>query len=110
MKAARVLRFGPPGVIMNDDLPRPEPAAGQLLVHVKAAGVGNWDALVREGKIPNETLPLILGYELSAIVERIGAGVSGFTSGEEGYGATSEELTGAYAGYSGPSAQMTAPK
>jgi len=28
----------------------PEPVAGQLLVRVKAAGVGNWDALVREGK------------------------------------------------------------
>ena len=50
MKAARVLRFGPPNVIINDDLPRPEPAAGQLLVRVKAAGVGNWDALIREGK------------------------------------------------------------
>ena len=49
MKAARVLRFGPPNVIMSDDVPRPEPAAGQLLVRVKAAGVGNWDALVREG-------------------------------------------------------------
>jgi NADPH:quinone reductase-like Zn-dependent oxidoreductase len=107
MKAARVLRFGPPGVIMNDDLPRPEPAAGQLLVHVKAAGVGNWDALVREGKIPNEPLPLILGYELSGIVEAIGPGVSGFSSGEEVYGATSEQLTGAYAEYSVPSAKMS---
>ena len=110
MKAARVLRFGPPGVIMNDDVPRPEPAAGQLLVHVKAAGVGNWDALVREGKIPNEPLPLILGYELSGIVEAIGPGVSGFTPGEEVYGATSEQLTGAYAEYSVPSAKMMAPK
>jgi NADPH:quinone reductase-like Zn-dependent oxidoreductase len=110
MKAARVLRFGPPGVIMNDDLPQPEPAAGQLLVRVKAAGVGNWDALVREGKIPNETLPLILGYELSGIVEAIGPGVSGFTPGEEVYGATSEQLTGAYAEYSVPSAKMMAPK
>jgi NADPH:quinone reductase-like Zn-dependent oxidoreductase len=110
MKAARVLRFGPPGVIMNDDLPRPEPAAGQLLVHVKAAGVGNWDALVREGKIPNEPLPLILGYELSGIVEAIGSSVSGFTSGDEVYGTTSEQLTGAYAEYSVPSAKMMAPK
>jgi NADPH:quinone reductase-like Zn-dependent oxidoreductase len=109
MKAARILRFGPPGVIMNDDLPRPEPAAGQLLVHVKAAGVGNWDALVREGKIPNEPLPLILGYELSGIVEAIGPGVSGFTPGEEVYGATSDQLTGAYAEYSVPS-KMMAPK
>jgi NADPH:quinone reductase-like Zn-dependent oxidoreductase len=103
MNAARILRFGPPGVIMNDDLPRPEPAAGQLLVRVKAAGVGNWDALVREGKIPNEPLPLILGYELSGIVEAIGSGVSGFTPGEEVYGATSDQLTGACAEYSVPS-------
>jgi NADPH:quinone reductase-like Zn-dependent oxidoreductase len=51
MKAARILRFGPLGVITNDNLPRPEPAAGQLLVHVKAAGVGHWDALIREGKL-----------------------------------------------------------
>ena len=47
MKAARILKFGPPSVITNDELPRPEPAAGQLLVRVKAAGVGNWDVLVR---------------------------------------------------------------
>ena len=71
MKAARVLRFGPPGVITNDDLPRPEPAAGQLLVHVKAAGVGNWDALIREGKVELQPLPLTLGSELSGIVEAI---------------------------------------
>jgi NADPH:quinone reductase-like Zn-dependent oxidoreductase len=81
-----------------------------LLVHVKTAGVGNWDALVREGKIPNEPLPLILGYELSGIVEAIGPGVSGFRPGEEVYGATSDQLTGAYAEYSVPSAKMMAPK
>ena len=51
MKAARVQRFGPASVITIDDLPRPEPAAGELLVCVKAAGVGNWDALIREGKV-----------------------------------------------------------
>jgi NADPH:quinone reductase-like Zn-dependent oxidoreductase len=41
MKAARILRFGPPSVITDDDLPQPKPAPGQLLVQVKAAGVGN---------------------------------------------------------------------
>ena len=35
MKAERILRFGPPSVITNDNLRRPEPAAGQLLVRVK---------------------------------------------------------------------------
>ena len=110
MKAARILRFGPPSVITNDELPRPEPAAEQLLVRVKAAGVGNWDALVREGKIPQEPLPLILGYELSGIVEAIGAEVSGFKAGDEVYGATNEQLTGAYAEYALPLARMMAQK
>jgi NADPH:quinone reductase-like Zn-dependent oxidoreductase len=77
---------------------------------LKAAGVGNWDALVREGKIPNESLPLILGYELSGIVEAIGPGVSGFKPGDEVYGATSEQLTGAYAEYGVPSAKMMTQK
>jgi NADPH:quinone reductase-like Zn-dependent oxidoreductase len=110
MKVARILRFGPPNVITNDDLPRPEAAAGQLLVRVKAAGVGNWDALVREGKIPHEPLPLILGYELSGIVEATGAEVREFKSGDEIYGATNEQLTGAYAEYALPLARMMAKK
>jgi NADPH:quinone reductase-like Zn-dependent oxidoreductase len=109
MKAARVLRFGLPNVITNDDLPRPDPAAGQLLVRVKAAGVGHWDALVREGKLP-QPLPLILGSELSGIVEAIGAEVSGFKTGDEVYGATNEQFTGAYAEYALPSAIRMARK
>jgi len=87
MKAARILQFGPPNVIRTDDLPRPEPAAGQLLVRVKAAGVGNWDALIREGKVELQPLPLVLGSELSGIVESVGAEVSGFKVGDEVYGA-----------------------
>ena len=111
MKAARVLQFGPPSVITNDELPRPEPAAGQLLVHVKAAGVGPWDALIREGKSGvHESLPLILGSELSGIVKEIGAEVSGFRPGDEVYGATNEQFTGAYAEYALPSAKMMAQK
>ncbi len=69
MKAARVLRFGPPSVITND-VPWPEPADRQLLVRVNAAGVGNWDALIREGRIKLQPLPLILGSELSGSAAR----------------------------------------
>lgn len=110
MKAARVLQFGPPNVIMTDDLPRPEPGAGQLVVRVKAAGVGNWDALIREGKVELQPLPLILGSELSGIVEATGAGVSGFKAGDEVYGATNEQFSGAYAEYALASAGMMAQK
>ena len=110
MKVGRILKFGPPNVITNDDVPRPEPAAGQLLVRVKAAGVGNWDALIREGKIELQPLPLILGSELSGIVEAIGAQVSGFKLGDEVYGATNEQFTGAYAEYALASATRMAQK
>ena len=58
MKAARIVRFGPPSVNTDDDLPQPKPAPGQLLVRVKAAGVGSWDALIREGKLQLQRLPL----------------------------------------------------
>ncbi len=111
MKAARVLHFGPPSVIENDDLPRPEPADGQLLVRVKAAGVGPWDALVREGKSElHQPLPLILGSELSGIVDTVGAGVVGFERGDEVYGATNEQFTGGYAEYALAFAKMMAQK
>ena len=78
MKAARIISFGPPSVIAIDDLPQPEPAPGQLLVRVMAAGVGNWDALVRQGKVELQPLPIILGSELSGIVEAIGSEDLGF--------------------------------
>jgi NADPH:quinone reductase-like Zn-dependent oxidoreductase len=110
MRAARVLRFGPPNVITIDDLPQSEPDAGQLLVRVKAAGVGHWDALIREGRVELQPLPLILGSELSGIIERIGEDVSGFKLGDEVYGATNEQFSGAYAEYALPSARMIAPK
>jgi NADPH:quinone reductase-like Zn-dependent oxidoreductase len=111
MKAACVLKFGTPVVITIDDLPRPKPSSRQLLVHVRAAGVGPWDALVREGKSAlKQPLPLILGSELSGIVEAVGEEVAGFKPGDEVYGATNETFTGAYVEYALASAEMMADK
>ena len=50
MKAVRVHRFGGLDAIVHEDVPVPEPGAGQVLVRVRAAGVGPWDAWIREGK------------------------------------------------------------
>lgn len=111
MKAARVLQFGPPSVIAIDDLPRPTPGPEQLLVRVKAAGVGPWDALVREGKSAlHQPLPLVLGSDLAGIVEAIGPEVTGFKPGDEVYGATNGQFTGAYAEYALSTAGMMATK
>jgi NADPH:quinone reductase-like Zn-dependent oxidoreductase len=111
MKAACVRQFGPPSVITIDDLPRPKPSPGQVLVRVCAAGVGPWDALVRAGKSGlKQPLPLILGSELSGIVEAVGEDVAGFKPGDEVYGATNEMFTGAYVEYALASAAMVAYK
>src|SRR5580698_2491003 len=110
MRAAWIPRFGPPSVITVSDVPRPEPRAGQLLVRLQAAGVGNWDALIRAGKVELEPLPFILGSELSGVVEALGAGVVGFRVGDEVYGATNEQFSGAYAEYAAPLAGMMAQK
>jgi NADPH:quinone reductase-like Zn-dependent oxidoreductase len=110
MTASRILQYGPPNVITIDEVPQPEPDTGQLLVRVKAAGVGNWDALIRKGNVQLEPLPIVLGSELAGVVEAIGPGVSGFTIGDEVYGATNEHFSGAYAEYSLPLAKMMAQK
>jgi NADPH:quinone reductase-like Zn-dependent oxidoreductase len=111
MKAARVLEYGSPDVIQITDLPLPEPGNGQVRVHVKAAGVGPWDALVREGKsgVP-QILPLTLGSDIAGIVDAMGANVLGFHVGDEVYGVTNEQFTGGYAKYALASAGMMARK
>lgn len=110
MKAVRVLRYGPPGVIEIDDVPRPARGRGQLLVRVEAAGVGNWDALFREGKSILEPLPIILGSDISGTVEALGPEVSGFKPGDEVYGSTNPQFSGGQAEYAVPLAGMMAPK
>src|SRR5207248_2792217 len=73
MKAARIHQFGPAEVVVIDDLSRPHPDQGELLVRVRAAGVGPWDALIREGKSDvSPPPPLTLGSDLSGTVVIIG--------------------------------------
>jgi NADPH:quinone reductase-like Zn-dependent oxidoreductase len=111
MKAARIHKFGPPDVIVIDELPRPTPGHGEVLVRVKAAGVGPWDALIREGKsVVKSSLPLILGSDLSGLIEEIGPGVSDFKAGDEVYGVTNPDFCGAYAEFAVASASTVARK
>jgi len=111
MKAARVHQFGPPDVIVIDDVPQPRPGLGEVLVRVAAAGVGPWDALIREHKsVVKATLPLILGADLSGVVEEVGPGVSTLHVGQEVYGVTNPDFCGAYAQFAIASAKMVARK
>jgi NADPH:quinone reductase-like Zn-dependent oxidoreductase len=83
----------------------------QQKMRVAAAGVGPWDALIREKKsIVNVPLPIILGSDLAGIVESIGPGVQQFKPGDEVYGVTNEDFCGAYCEYAVAQAHMIAPK
>src|SRR5215475_3828675 len=111
MKAVRIHRFGLPEVISLDELPKPEPDRGEVVVRVKAAGIGPWDALIRSGKsVLPQPLPLILGSDLSGEVDSVGVGVEKFKVGDEVFGVTNERFTGAYAEYAVAKAEMLAPK
>ena len=111
MRAVRVHQFGGLESIVYEEVSRPAPAEGQVLVRVKAAGVGPWDAWVRAGKSAlTQPLPLILGSDLSGVIEDVGPGVRNFHPGDEIFGVTNSQFTGAYAQYAVADAAMIARK
>jgi NADPH:quinone reductase-like Zn-dependent oxidoreductase len=111
MKAVRVHAFGGLDALRYEDVPRPVPGRGQVLVRVAAAGVGPWDAWVREGKsVLPQPLPLTLGADLSGVVEAVGPEVAGVAPGEAIFGVTNGRFTGAYADYALAEAAMIAAK
>jgi len=87
MKAAYITQPGPPDVITYGDLPDPEPAAGQVLVRVRAVSVNPIDTYIRSGAI-KATLPspFVVGADVAGVVERCGAGVSCFRPGDRVWG------------------------
>jgi NADPH:quinone reductase-like Zn-dependent oxidoreductase len=111
MKAAIIRQFGPPIEIVTADVARPDPAAHEILVRIMAAGVGPWDALVREGKSATApSVPLVLGSDLSGVVEATGTGVSNLKPGDAVFGVANEKFTGGYAEFASAPAGMLARK
>jgi len=111
MKAWRVKGFGGVDALTLDEIARPKPGMGEILVKVSAAGVGPWDGWIRSGHsaLP-QPLPLTLGSDLSGTVAAVGEGVTDFALGEPVYGVTNSRFTGAYAEYAVASAEMMAGK
>jgi NADPH2:quinone reductase len=86
-------------------IPRPEPAANQVLVRVKASGVNPLDSKIRTGKAPHaqQPLPAVLGIDLAGIIEAVGSEVTAFQAGDEVYG-----MTGGVGGLQGSLAEFAA--
>jgi len=91
MKAVRFDEYGGVEVLKVVDVPRPVPAAGQVLVQVKAAGINPGEAKIRSGALDAmwpATFPSGEGSDLAGIVAETGPGVTGVAVGDEVIGWT----------------------
>jgi NADPH:quinone reductase-like Zn-dependent oxidoreductase len=101
MEAVRLERYRDPDGVRLARIAIPEPAAGEVLVRVKAAGVNPVDWKIAEGfgEFLGLAPPFTLGCELAGDVAALGEGVSGLAIGEPVFGYVSLERCGAYAPY-----------
>jgi len=88
MKTVLIREYGSNDVVEVTDVLRPEPAAGEVLVKVHAAGVNPIDWKIRggAGERMGMTLPIRLGSEVVGTIETCGAGVSQFQKGDAVFG------------------------
>ena len=83
MRQVWITRAGPPEVLQTREAPDPEPKAGEVRVRVKAAGINFADLMARVGLYPDAPkIPCVVGYEVSGIVDAVGAGVTDLHAGD----------------------------
>src|ERR1700755_2428304 len=92
-KAVRYDEFGGIDVLRVDEVQRPVPGDGQVLVRVKAAGINPSEAVIRTGAVAQlfpSTFPSGQGSDLAGVIEKVGAGAGGFFP--SGFCARDEEV------------------
>jgi len=85
MKAIRIHKFGESDdVLQYEDVPVPEPKAGEVLIKVEAAALNRADLGLRKGtyRIAADALPVIPGREFAGTIARLGAGVNQYAVGQ----------------------------
>jgi len=99
MKAVRIHKYGGPEELIYEDVPVPDPREDEILVRVHAAGVNPADRQIRAGLRYRlkEPFSLILGCEVSGVVEEMGNNVTAYGIGDEVYGRL--DSLGGYAQY-----------
>jgi NADPH:quinone reductase-like Zn-dependent oxidoreductase len=101
VKAIVIHEAGGPDVLRYEDVDRPEPGDGEVLIAVRAASVNPIDWKQR-GSLDAEKLPAILGRDVSGVVEESRA--EGFSKGDEVFGWAA---SGGYAEYAtGPAGEI----
>jgi NADPH:quinone reductase-like Zn-dependent oxidoreductase len=83
MRQILISRYGAPEVMVPRDAPSPAPAAGEVRIAVRAAGVNFADVLARVGLYPDAPKPpLVVGYEVAGTIDAIGPQVTRFAIGD----------------------------
>jgi NADPH:quinone reductase-like Zn-dependent oxidoreductase len=87
MRAAAIDRYGGPEVLTPHELPVPELGVREVLIAVHTAGVGGWDADIRDGWNPGGRVrfPLVLGTDGSGTIAQLGPRARRFEDGEHVY-------------------------
>ncbi len=87
MRAIVQTEYGGPEVLRETDrLPVPEPGPGEIRIRVRAAGVNPTDWKHRAAPLFLDRLPLVLGWDVAGVVDKLGYGVTVFDEGDEVFG------------------------
>ena len=99
IKAIQVHSYGGPEKLELEQIQRPEPQAGEVLIRVHAAGVNPADWRLRAGWMKDfrpQSFPYIPGFDLAGVVEEGGPGVTTFQKGQAVFG---QSAKGTYTEY-----------
>jgi len=110
IQSIRVHQYGGPEQLKLEQVQRPTPKEGEVLVRVHAAGVNPVDWKIRRGDFQNfwpRELPYVPGADIAGIVEEVGPGVTAFQPGQAVFG---QSANGAYTEYAIASIETLAAK
>src|SRR4051812_1080375 len=110
MKALLIRQIGSADLLHMEEVERPTPGAGEVLVRVHATAANPLDWKLRAGVYPIEpefSFPFIPGFDVAGIVEEVGAGVDNFAAGGEVFGSSD---SGGYAEFARAQASALAHK
>ena len=115
MRAIAIDRFGGTDVLRLTELPEPKVGPDWVLIRVRAAGVNPVDAMVRAGVLEPAfptVFPLVPGWDVAGVVERVGPAVTEFSVGDEVVGYVRKDVIseGTYAELVAAQVRHVAPK
>lgn len=102
MRVARLSDAAPASVVIEENVPRPHPQPGEVLIRVHAAGVTPTELLwytTAHNKDGSQRRRAILGHEFSGVIDAVGREAVGFDTGQDVYGMNDWFADGAQAEY-----------